>query len=359
MKREFMAVAQGRVNLIGEHTDYNGGWVLPTAIPQYTKIKLIPREDQTVRATTGLQFSKAESALSYEIGKEKKTGTWLDYIQGATQILKKDGHPIRGFEIHVESTVPTGSGLSSSAALEVSLLKALREAFALKLTEVEIARIGQRIENDFVGAKVGIMDQMACALANFGEALFLDTKKMEFERVQIPLDQMDLIVINSGVEHQHAGGDYNQRRSECEEACAKLGIQELRELGVQDLDKLKVLPEKLMRRARHVITENERVHQAVKALREKHVEKLGELFYQSHASMRDDYQVSIPEIDLLVEICSEQPATYGARLTGGGFGGSIVALAKKGEGARTASEVARLYSERSGHQATVLVPSLS
>ncbi|MES3039098.1 MAG: galactokinase [Bdellovibrionota bacterium] len=357
MIKEVSAEAKGRVNLIGEHTDYNGGWVLPTAIPQGTKVNLSARDDMEVHATTGMSFSKAESALKYTIGKESPTKSWIDYIQGATKILLAAGHPVRGFNIHVESTVPVGSGLSSSAALEVSLLKALREMFSLKLTEIEIAKIGQQIENEFVGAKVGIMDQMACALANFGEALFLDTKKMEFERIRIPTEKMDLVVINSGVEHQHAGGDYNQRRSECEQACEKLFIRELREFGIEDLPKLKELPDKLMRRARHVITENERVHQAVAAIRSGDMDKLGQLFYESHASMRDDYEVSIAPIDLLVELCRQQPASYGARLTGGGFGGSIVAITHKGKGSEVANAVAQAYFEKSKVKATILVPA--
>ena len=356
MKSEITSIAQGRVNLIGEHTDYNGGWVLPTAIPQSTKVTLKPREDRMVRATTDLKFSKSDSAMSYQLGQEKVSGTWLDYLQGGTKILASLGHELHGFDIHLESSVPTGSGLSSSAALEVSFLKALREAFDLPLSDIEIARIGQRIENEFVGAKVGIMDQMACALAHFGEALFLDTKKMEFERIEIPLSKMDLVVINSGVEHQHAGGDYNQRRSECEQACERLGIQELRELETKDLGKLEILPEKLRRRARHVITENERVHQAVAALRAQDLSRLGQLFYQSHTSMKEDYEVSIPAIDLLVDLCRQQPGTFGARLTGGGFGGSIVAITEKGKGQAIADAVTKLYSQKSGHTATILVP---
>lgn len=362
------ASANGRVNLIGEHTDYNGGWVLPTAIPQSTTVHLQRREDRWVIASTSWaaqitgdpkqehQRHVDPSELRYELGAETPQKNWIDYVQGATQILAKEGFKLSGFDLQIESTVPTGSGLSSSAALEISLLKALRELFALDLTDEKMALIGQRIENDFVGAKVGIMDQMACALANFGEALFLDTKTLKFERVKLPFDQIDLLVINSGVEHQHSNGDYNQRRAECEKACAALGIKELRELEEKDLPKLEVLQDVLKRRARHVITENARVHAAVKAIVAKDFKKLGDLFAASHASMRDDYEVSIDAIDQLVEITRTQPGVFGARLTGGGFGGSIVAMTEKGKAAAIGAKVRKLYAVATPNQASVLVP---
>lgn len=351
--REVMGEAYGRVNLIGEHTDYNGGWVLPTSIPQKTTVRIKPRNDDRVVCTSG---KLGTETASYTLGQEKQTRTWIDYIQGVTQILRKEGQPIRGFDIHVESGVPIGSGLSSSAALEISLLKGLREAFDLPLTDTEIAKIGQRTENEFVGARVGIMDQMACALAKAGEALFLDTQTLTFERVPLPLDKMDLIVINSGIQHSNAGGEYNERRSQCEEACHLLSVQQLRDLGVEDLPKLDKLPDVLKRRARHVVTENQRVHDAVKAIRAGDVKKLGKLFVESHASMKDDYQTSIPEIDMLVEIALQNPKVFGARLTGGGFGGSIVAITEPGSARAVAEEITRQYHDRTHHKAMILVP---
>lgn len=350
-----MTEAHGRVNLIGEHTDYNGGWVLPTTIPQKTTVKLTPRNDQKVCATSTKTAGDLGPGNGYVLGEEKLSDSWIDYLQGITKILIAEGHKLTGFDVHVESTVPVGSGLSSSAALEIAFLKALRQAFDLKLTDVELAKIGQRTENEFVGARVGIMDQMACALANAGEALFLDTKTMKYEQIRLPTDKMDLIVINSGLAHQNASGDYNQRRSECEQACAKLNIQELREFTPADLPKLDALPETLKRRARHVVTENERVHQAVKALRNGDVKRLGELFFESHKSMAEDYLVSIPEIDTMVAICKQHPDVFGARLTGGGFGGSIVAIAKPGTGAQVAKAVVETYKAKTGHDATILV----
>jgi galactokinase len=349
------AQAHGRVNLIGEHTDYNGGWVLPTTIPQKTTVTLLRRQDNEVHAYSTNSLKSSRAGDHYTLGKETVTNTWLDYLQGITKILQAEGHRLSGFDVHVDSTVPVGSGLSSSAALEISVLKALREAFHLKLTDEALALIGQRTENEFVGARVGIMDQMACALANAGEALFLDTKTLAYEHVRIPTEKMDLIVINSGLAHQNSSGSYNQRRAECEEACKLLGVQELRELDIKDLPRLEKLPEVLKRRARHVITENQRVHEAVKALRSGEMEKLGQLFYESHDSMSQDYAVSIPEIDLLVKICRRQPDVYGARLTGGGFGGSIVAISKPGAGSKVAKAVVAAYAAETSHTATILV----
>lgn len=350
MNEVFREKAHGRVNLIGEHTDYNGGWVLPTAIPQYTEVSIIKKPGHTAHIS-----SSGNRDHSYELGKEKHSGTWIDYLQGATKFLAEKGK-IGGFEAVIHSTMPEGSGLSSSAALEVSFLKALRRAFNIDVSDVDLALMGQRIENEFVGARVGIMDQMAVSLAKSGEALFLDTKELTYERVVLPLDKMDLIIINSGLSHQlsDSDGGYNQRRAQCEEACAILGIHQLRDINVSTLAS-KNLPDVLARRAHHVVSENERVHQAVAAIKEGNLPALGKLFVESHKSMRDDYEVSIPQIDLLVELCTAEADCFGARLTGGGFGGSIVAITKKGMGQKIASRVMEEYTKKTGIQATSLI----
>ncbi len=250
--------AAGRVNLIGEHTDYNGGFVLPAAIPQRTRVELTPARGHDVEV-----FSEAVGERQrYRLGDERPGRGWLDYVQGITCVAASAGHRLGGFSARIDSTVPLGSGLSSSAALEISLLRALRGAFGLSLTDEDMARLGQRAENEFVGAPVGIMDQMAAMFADESNALFLDTRTLAYERVPIPADAA-LIVINSGVAHQHAGGDYRTRRAECERAAAELGVPQLRDAGVADLARIAQLPDPLSRRARHVVTENARVHDTV------------------------------------------------------------------------------------------------
>jgi galactokinase len=263
---------------------------------------------------------------------------------------------VGGFDLRLRSDVPLGSGLSSSAALEVATLRAIRAAFDLPLGDIELARAAQRAEVEFVGAPVGIMDQMAASLAGERHALFLDTRSLVFERIALP-ESLDLVVIDSGVAHQHVSGDYATRRRESEEAARRLGVGRLRDLGSEALPRIDTLPPALARRARHIVTENDRVLRARAALLAGDLRALGALFAASHASMRDDYEVSVPAVDLLVELASSHPAVYGARLTGGGFGGAIVAAAERGSAGDVAARVSAAYAERSGRTATTLVPA--
>lgn len=351
---EIVAHVPGRVNLIGEHTDYNGGYVLPMAIPQRTHVELRRRLDQRVRVFSANRSQKKE-ILEYELGRETVGKTWLDYVQGVTEVLQREEHMLTGFELCISSEVPLGSGLSSSASLDVAILRALREAFSLPIDDVQLALLGQKVENDFVGAPVGVMDPMAVNLAEQGEALFLDTREMRFERVPLP-PGLDTIVINSGVAHNHSAGDYRTRRAECERAAAMLGVQQLSDLSEEELPLAGKLPDPLGRRVKHVVTENARVLAAVQAMQAADLPRLGALFYASHGSQRLDYEVSVPEIDLLVDLARENADVYGARLTGGGFGGSIVVIARAGTGAAIAARIAKQYAVRSGHQPTILVP---
>jgi galactokinase len=353
-----VATAPGRVNLIGEHTDYNGGFVLPTAIPQHTRVELSRRSDTTVTARS----ANAQPEATYQLGNEAAAHQWFDYVQGITWAVQHAGHSLTsGFDVNIESDVPLGGGLSSSASLEVALLRALRQAFDLDLDDVALARLGQVAENDFVGARCGIMDQMSASLADTHAALFLDTRSLEHRRIPLP-DQADLVVIHSGVSHTIAEGagvqsEYNARRADCEQAAQLLGVPQLRDLTSADLPRLSALPERLQRRARHVITEDERVLEAVDALEARDLARLGSLFFASHASMRDDFEVSTPEIDLLVDLARQDPDVYGGRLTGGGFGGAVVILARAGAGRAVGQRLARAYSDRSGQSPTVLVPT--
>jgi galactokinase len=344
--------APGRVNLIGEHTDYNGGFVLPAAIPRRTVVDLAPRDDHRVRVWSA-QFP-GDDPIEYRLGEERRCGQWGDYVQGLTWTLASDG--LRdGFDARIESTVPLGSGLSSSASLEISLGRALRDAFRLQLDDVTLAVRGRRVETDFVGAPIGIMDQMACSLADTTSALFLDTRSLTYSRVPLP-PASALIVVDSGITHRHAGGEYATRREECARAAALLGVKELRDVSVDELDRVNALPEPLNRRARHVVTENARVLDTVKALTAGDLATTGRLFLESHASMRDDFQISIAPIDTLVELARGVQGVYGVRLTGGGFGGSVVALAERSNAKHAARDIVRAYNRTDLSTARVLVP---
>jgi galactokinase len=250
---------------------------------------------------------------------------------------------------------PLGSGQASSASLEIAVGRALRDLYGLPLDDVELAKAAQRSENEFVGAPVGIMDQMACLLADERSALFLDTRDLTFERVRVP-DGAALIVIHSGVAHQHARGDYATRRRECGEAAAHLRVKSLRDLTDADEGRVNSLPEPLSRRARHVYTENKRVLATVRAFGAGDLSEAGRLFDESHASLRDDYEVSVPEVDALTEAVAGTRGAYGARLTGGGFGGSIVALADAGDASRIAEAAVESYRRTTGQRARIMVP---
>jgi galactokinase len=338
--------------LIGEHTDYNGGFVLPTAIPQRTSVALTKRADDMVQARS----ANDPRPGAFTLGQERQRGDWLDYVQGVTWALRQAEFAFAGFDLNISSDVPLGAGLSSSAALEVAILRAIRQAFELQdLNDVDLALLGQQAENDFVGARCGIMDQMAASLADETTALFLDTRSLEFRRIPLPADA-DLVVIHSGVAHGLAGGEYNTRRAECEEAARQLGVPQLRDLTNDDLPRIARLPEPLDRRARHVLTEDERVLDSITALSESDLARLGQLFSASHVSMRDDFEVSVAEVDLLVDLARADADVYGARMTGGGFGGSVVMLAHRGQGRLAGERITQVYAERSGRTPTLLVP---
>jgi galactokinase len=343
--------APGRVNLMGDHTDYNGGFVLPSAIPQTTSVELSADGGSRVRVWSAAYPD--DRPIEYRLGQESRDGSWSDYVKGMTVVLAEFGLR-RGFDARIESDVPVGSGLSSSAALEISLGRAIREAFGLTLSDIELARAGRRAENEFVGAPVGIMDQMACSLATPSIALFLDTRSLEFERVAIPPTAAAL-VIDSGLEHRHAGGGYKERRRECDEAAARLGVEQLRDVEPGSTS-WRRLPDPLDRRVRHVLSENQRVCDTVSAFRAGDLRKAGALFAASHASLRDDFEVSVPEIDRLIEIAGTVPGVYGARLTGGGFGGAVVALCASDRARQAADTVVEAYARATGRSATRVVP---
>ena len=344
------AEAPGRANLIGEHTDYSGGFVLPVAIPRRTRVELRRRTDAVVQVHSE-QLGRTET---FRVGAEAPRRDWVDYVQGVTALSRP--RPLGGFEARIDSDVPPGSGLSSSAALEVALLRALRQAFGWELSDLRLALLAQRAEVEFVGAPVGVMDPMAASLGSPREALFIDTRSLHAERVPLPAG-LGIAVVHSGIAHDHASGEYRVRRRECEEATRALGVPSLRSLTLEDLPRIETLPHPLDRRARHVVSENARVLEAVEALRSGALERLGALLAEAHRSLRDDYQVSVADLDRLVALAAEAPGVFGARLTGGGFGGAIVVAARP-EGLRASMErVAERYRAQTGRTASVLVPA--
>jgi len=319
---EAFARAPGRVNLLGEHTDYNDGYVLPTAIPLHTEVALARRDDGCVVVESEALHERG----TYELGRETPGAGFVDYVAGVTRALAEHGWVVEGFDALVRSTVPVGSGLSSSAALEVALLRALRARFELPLDDAALAKLAHWGETRHVGVPVGMLDQMACSLADENTALFLDVRSLAYERIALP-EATEIAVVDSGVAHEHASGDYRTRRDECQRAAELLGVASLRDASRENL---MALPEPLLRRARHVITENARVLEGVQALRDGDPERFGALWWESHASLRDDYEVSVPAVDAIVERARHVPEILGARITGGGFGGAVVALVRRG-----------------------------
>lgn len=326
--------APGRVNLLGEHTDYNGGFVFPAPLPYQTHIWASKSEDIEVYTE---RFSEQKSRPLDALPERD----WLDYVVGSVWALRKSGYNVGGLKAYITSEIPEVGGLSSSAALEVATLKAMRELYDLPLGDVQIAQIGQQAEVEYVGVRSGIMDQMASSVGRSGHALFLDTLSLESKLVPLPKGYK-IAVVDSGVPRRLAESGYNTRRAECEEACSLLGIRTLREADLSFMPQIEKLPEPLNRRARHVITENARVLEGVKALQGGNFKRFGELMVASHQSLREDYEVSTPELDNLVEVMLEHGA-LGARLTGAGFGGATVALVEESRYETFKDGVARDY----------------
>jgi galactokinase len=350
---EVIARAPGRVNLIGEHTDYNDGFVLPAAIPLHTEVALRRGRGTRVRVWT-TAFPAADPVV-FDLDVSARAGDWADYVRAIVNVMRERGVD-SGMDLRIDSNVPLGSGLSSSAALLVATARSLRQAFSLDVDDLQIARLARRAENEFVGAPVGIMDQMACSLADDRSALLIDTRSLAYDRVPLP-EAGALLVIDSGVRHSHASGDYRIRREECRRAAHALGVATLRDVTTSDLPRIASLPPPLDRRARHVVTENARVLAAADALRRGDLGRVGELFYASHASMRDDFEVSVPEIDALVEAARRVQGVYGARLTGGGFGGSIVALVVPGRERGAGASIITGQNARFSAEARIVVPA--
>jgi galactokinase len=321
--------APGRVNLIGEHTDYNDGFVMPAAIDLATYIAIAPHDDRTLVIASEAFDQPAEFNLDRHA--PHGTGHWSDYVRGVAVELLQAGIRLRGANLLIVSRLPTGSGLSSSAAVEVATALALLALADVTMDRVALARLCQRAENEYVGARVGIMDQFASANGQANHALMLDCRSLDFRLLPLP-EHVRLVIANTMVKHSIASGEYNARRAECETAVRLLarkipGIRALRDVSPADLERYrKELPETVYQRARHVVTEDERVVRAAEALTDGDLRAFGQLMRRSHLSLRDDYEVSCDELDVMVEIAAKLPGCYGARMTGGGFGGCTVNL---------------------------------
>jgi galactokinase len=341
--------APGRVNLIGEHTDYSGGLILPAAIDFSTLAIISPRDDRQCVIYSD-NFSK-QVVASLDQFPPKGTGDWSDYPLGVASVLREKGIDLPGFDLTIAGDVPLGAGLSSSASIEVATAFALLSLTKRHISLEEIALLCQLAENTFVGANCGIMDQFIACFGEKDHAVLVDTRSLGHTPVPIPPD-VQIVICNSMVKHSHAGGEYNTRRAEVDEGSRILRehdskIRELRDATIQDLESVRSqMPENVYRRCRHIITENDRVEQTVAAFKAGDLAKVGKLMAASHASYRDDFEASVPEVDALIQIAAMLPGLIGARLTGGGFGGCTVNLVEAAHAAAFSTAIHDEYKER-------------
>ena len=340
--------APGRVNLIGEHTDYNDGFVMPAAIDFYTWARISSREDRKLQIRS--ENFDEEVEIDLDDPNIARRTHWSDYPAGVAVILERAGYRLRGARLDIRGEVPIGSGLSSSAAIEVATACALTTISAIEIERSELALLCRRAENEFVGARVGIMDQFVSLFGQSHKALLLDCRSLDYRLLPLP-DNVRLIICNTMVKHELASNAYNDRRAQCEagvEIVAKHvpGVTALRDVTIEQLEQCKSeLTDVIYRRCRHVITENARVLAAGEALEQGDLNEFGRLMAESHHSLRDDYEVSIRELDLMVEFANRVEGVYGARMTGGGFGGSTVNLVAVEQTEEFRERVAQWYEE--------------
>jgi galactokinase len=358
----FLARAPGRVNLIGEHTDYNEGFVLPIAIEKEVMMAGRARQDSTVRIFS-LDYDQQDSFDLSDITYTEDV-PWSNYVRGVVQLIAQR-HPISGMNLILSGDVPKGAGLSSSAALEVCVATLIQAVFGFELPAIEVALLAQKAENEFVGVNCGIMDQFISRLGQKGHALLIDCRDLSYRQVRWPQDDVKLLIAHTGVQRGLAKSAYNQRRRECETAVEQLsevieGIHSLRDVSVEEFNKYVDRLEPTVRsRAAHVITENHRVIQAVDALNSGDWKTFGCLMIESHESLRDLYQVSCEELDHMVDIFTGLPGVYGARMTGAGFGGCAIALIKEEAQQEVQKKVAEEYLCRTGLEPLLILTSAS
>ena len=343
--------APGRINLIGEHTDYNDGLVLPAAVDLHTWMAAAPRSDRRLNVVLGPESGPLE--IDLDRLEPDGSGGSAEYLKGVAWALQSEGVAVGGCNLVVGGNIPLGGGLSSSASLELTLAVVLTALAGGELTRERLATLCRRAEAEFVGMPCGVMDQYAVALGRRGHALRLDCRSLECELVPIP-DRARLLIVHSGVSHRLQASEYGRRREECARAVDRLrarrsDVQSLRDLGLDELERLSAdLDPVLRRRCRHVVTENRRVELACRALLDDDLETLGALMDASHASLRDDYEVSCSEVDSLVEIARNEPGVLGSRMMGGGFGGCTISLVEADALERVAVAIVRSYGELLG-----------
>lgn len=350
--------APGRVNLIGEHTDYNDGFVMPAAIEQDVWIAIAARDDRKL-VVYSENFSES-AEIDLDERDPRASRNWIDYVRGVAVMLERSGHTLRGGNLLIWGQVSMGSGLSSSAAIEVATGLALLETASIPVDRVGLAQLCRRAENDFVGARVGIMDPFISCCGRAGNALMLDCRSLEYRLLPIPAT-VSLVICNTMVKHALANGEYNTRRAECEEGVRRLSqrlphVRALRDVTVGDLERYGGdLPPTIYKRCRHVVSENSRVVEASAALGKADLTTFGRLMAESHISLKEDYEVSCPELDLMVKLAGEATGVFGARMTGGGFGGSTVNLVHRDAVAEFQQHVADAYEKSTGLAPQILV----
>lgn len=348
----FVIRAPGRVNLIGEHTDYNDGFVLPMAIDRAVWIALRPRADRRVLVHSldlGLVADFELDSLT------RGEGGWSEYLKGVAHELQINSYQLRGWEGVMTGNVPRGAGLSSSAAVEMATALAFASISGFEWDALRIARIGQLAESDWVGVKCGIMDQAVSAAAKAGHAFFLDCRTLEYEHIPLPKD-VAVVIMDTSTRRGLVDSAYNERRAQCEKAAWFFGVKALRDVSVERLSvEGGAMEEIVLKRARHIVTENARVLLAVDAMRAGDASTLGRLFNESHASLRDDFEVTNDALNWMVEIAQSQSVCFGARMTGAGFGGCAVAVVRREQAGAFAEAVSAQYRARSGKEAGIFV----
>ena len=343
--------APARVNIIGEHTDHNGGFVLPTTTALFTRVVAAPRTDRIVEVRS-THFNESRTFALDEIQPGVNV-SWVEYVKGVAAELLADGVVLHGARLEIDSDIPVGGGLSSSASLELGVARALLAVAGASIAPERLARLCQRAEHRYAGVPCGIMDQFTIACAQKGNAILLDCRSFEVEQVPIP-GNARLVITDSGVRHRLPDGDYNDRAEECAAAVQHLatvvpGLTSLRDLDAATLEAQKdVLGDVLYRRCRHVLSENDRVHLAVVALQDEDLETLGELLNACHASLRDDFEVSCDEVEALIEIANSCPGVKGSRMVGAGFGGCVLSLTTADDADETARLIASNYNTAFG-----------